>query len=72
MIPGTKNFIGLEVNQTAENKMFDTILRPQMRVGIADNLLIGIITGVPVNKRNERLSSFLRLIYEPGHKISKR
>jgi len=71
MIPGTKNFIGLEVNQTAENKMFDTILRPQMRVGIADNLLIGIITGVPVNKRNERLSSFLRLIYEPGHKISK-
>ena len=40
MIPGTKNFIGLEVNQTAENKMFDTILRPQMRVGIADNLLL--------------------------------
>jgi hypothetical protein len=39
-----------------------------MRVGIADNLLIGIVTGIPIKRENERLSTFLRLIYEPGHK----
>ena len=44
-------------------------LRPQMRVGIADNLMIGIVTGIPVKRENERISSFLRLIWEPKHGI---
>ncbi len=39
-----------------------------MRVGIADNLLVGIVTGVPISRESERFSTFLRLIYEPGHK----
>jgi hypothetical protein len=28
---------------------------------------VGIVTGIPVNRENERFSSFLRLIYEPSH-----
>lgn len=68
MIPGTRNFIGIEFNKTVENGDFDMTIRPQMRVGIADNLLIGIVTGIPVSRENERFSTFLRLIYEPGHK----
>lgn len=67
MIPGTRNFIGVEFNQEVIEKDFDMVIRPQMRVGIADNLLIGIVTGIPINRENERFSSFLRLIYEPGH-----
>jgi hypothetical protein len=68
MIPGTRNFIGLELNKEfREQNVFDMILRPQMRIGITDNLLIGIVTGIPINKKNERISSFLRLIYEPRH-----
>ena len=43
-------------------------MRPQMRVGIVDNLMIGIVGGIPVSRENERLSSFLRLIWEPKHK----
>ena len=43
-------------------------MRPQMRLGIADNLLIGIVAGIPVSRENERLSSFVRLIWEPKHK----
>jgi hypothetical protein len=39
-----------------------------MRVSIADSLLIGIVAGVPISRENERLSSFIRLIYEPKHK----
>jgi len=67
MIPGTRNFIGVEFNKDFTKNDFDMIIRPQMRVGIADNLLIGIVTGIPVNRETQRFSSFLRLIYEPGH-----
>ena len=67
MISGTRNFIGVELNKVFINNGFDMTIRPQIRVGIADNLLIGIVAGVPVSRENERLSSFLRLIWEPGH-----
>jgi hypothetical protein len=67
MITGTRNFIGIEVNKTIHQNDFDMTFRPQMRLGIADNLLIGIVAGIPVSRENERLSSFLRLIWEPGH-----
>lgn len=67
MISGTRNFLGVEFNKTIDHKDFDMTIRPQMRVSVADNLLIGIIAGIPVNRENERLSSFLRLIWEPGH-----
>jgi hypothetical protein len=67
MIPGTRNFIGIEFNKEAAKKDFDMTIRPQMRVGIADNLLVGIVAGIPVNRENQRFSTFIRLIYEPGH-----
>lgn len=67
MISGTRNFIGVEFNKTLDNQDFDMTIRPQMRVGISENLLIGIVTGIPVARENERFSTFLRLIYEPGH-----
>lgn len=68
MITGTRNFIGIEFNKSIDRSDFDMTIRPQMRVGISDNLLIGIVTGIPVNRENERFSMFLRLIYEPSHK----
>ncbi|MWB94568.1 phosphoribosylformylglycinamidine synthase [Flavobacterium sp. GA093] len=67
MIPGTKNFIGLELNKEITQKDFDMTLRPQMRVGVTENLLVGIVTGIPISRENERFSTFLRLIYEPKH-----
>lgn len=69
MITGTRNFIGVELNkQFYPNGDFDMVIRPQMRVGITENLLIGIVTGIPIQRENERFSSFIRLIYEPKHK----
>lgn len=68
MIPGTRNFIGAEFNKTIEKDDFDMTLRPQMRVRIADNLMIGIVAGIPIDRENERISSFLRLIWEPKHR----
>lgn len=69
MIPATRNFIGLEFNKEMYDGEFDMTIRPQMRVSVANNLLIGIVTGIPIDKSEERLSTFLRLIYEPGHRI---
>jgi hypothetical protein len=67
MIPGTRNFIGVELNKEVTGRDFDLTIRPQMRVDVTRNLLIGIVTGIPINRENQRFSSFLRLIYEPGH-----
>jgi hypothetical protein len=67
MISGTRNFIGVELNKTIDQEDFDMTVRPQMRLGFADNLLIGIVAGIPVSRENQRLSSFIRLIWEPGH-----
>lgn len=71
MIPGTRNFIGIEANKEVWGNDFAMTLRPQMRVSIADNLMIGIVPGIPINRGSERISSFLRLIYEPGQRHGK-
>lgn len=68
MIRGTRNFIGVELNKVVDRGKLDMVIRPQMRVMINDGLMIGIVPGIPVSKDRERLSSFLRIIYEPGHR----
>lgn len=70
MIAGTRNFIGVEFNKSIHNGDFDMTIRPQMRVGITDNTMVGIVTGIPLNREDQRFSSFLRLIYEPKHKTT--
>jgi hypothetical protein len=66
MIPGTRNFAGIEVNKNFRAGDFDMVVRPQMRLGIAHNLLVGIVGGIPVKRENHRFSMFTRLIWEPG------
>ncbi|MES2650608.1 MAG: HAEPLYID family protein [Bacteroidota bacterium] len=68
MINKSRNFIGIEFNKELHQKDFDMTVRPQMRVEISEHLLIGIVTGIPIKRENERFSSFLRLIYEPKQK----
>lgn len=68
MITGTRNFVGIEFNKQIHQGDFDMIMRPQLRVAITDNLLIGIVAGIPVAREMERFSSFFRLIWEPGSK----
>lgn len=67
MITGTRNFIGVELNKVWYGGDFDMHIRPQMRLGISDDLMIGIVAGIPIGQREERFSTFLRLIWEPGH-----
>jgi hypothetical protein len=68
MIPGTRNFVGVEFNKELIANDFDMTIRPQMRLSIADNLMVGIVSGIPIARENQRFSSFVRIIYEPGHR----
>lgn len=68
MITGTRNFVGVELNNWFQSNDYDLTIRPQMRVSVAPNLLVGIVAGIPINRESERLSTFIRIIYEPGHK----
>lgn len=65
MISGTRNFVGVEFNKSIHQGDFDMTIRPQIRVGVTESILIGIVAGVPVSREYGRLSSFLRLIWEP-------
>jgi hypothetical protein len=71
MIPGTRNFIGIEVNQIIENGQIETVFRPQMRLVINEGIMVGIVPGIPASFEKERMSSFVRLIYEPREKHHK-
>jgi len=71
MIPGSRNFVGVELNNELAGRKHDLVVRPQLRVSVTDILLVGIVAGIPVDKQSQRLSSFLRLIYEPGHRTPK-
>ena len=66
MIKGTANFVGIEFNKTFDSGDFDMTMRPQMRLDIAHNFMLGIVAGIPVQRENERLSFFIRAIWEPG------
>ena len=65
MLPGTRNFVGMELNQVITRRTSDVVMRPQMRLALNDHLLVGIAAGVPINRQRERLGLFVRLIYEP-------
>jgi hypothetical protein len=43
------------------------IIRPQMRLEINESLMLGIVAGIPIERENQRFSTFLRLIWEPEH-----
>jgi hypothetical protein len=66
MVTGSHSFIGLETNMDVWENKFNVVFRPQMKLVISDELMLGVVVGIPVNFQTERLSSFLRLIYEPG------
>ncbi|MFT2008728.1 HAEPLYID family protein [Pontibacter sp. 13R65] len=70
MIPGSRNFVGVEFNKDFMEDQFKMVIRPQMRLVIHESLMLGIVTGIPISRTSERLSSFVRLIYEPGSRKS--
>lgn len=66
VIPNTKNFIGLENNMDIDQEGFHDYLRPQIKVGILHNLMVGLVTGIPLSKHeNSKGDIMTRIIWEP-------
>ena len=70
MLPGTRNFVGVEVNADRAQRTAHVVLRPQMRLAITDHVLLGVAVGVPTTAGRERLGTFFRLIYEPSQRAT--
>jgi hypothetical protein len=64
MIPGTRNFLGIELNKEIEEGIFSMMVRPQIIVNLAENLNLGFTAGIPVNKEYQRMSTFFRVMYD--------
>ncbi|MGQ3012160.1 MAG: HAEPLYID family protein [Flavobacteriales bacterium] len=66
MFPGTKNFIGLEINKEFGKHAPSIVFRPQARIVLSQKMMLGVVTGIPLNRTDEGMSLFVRLIYEPA------
>lgn len=62
------NFVGLEVNDEYGRGSNQMVLRPQMKIVLADNLALGLITGIPTSFQNNGMSFMARVIFEPRKK----
>ena len=66
VLPHSKNFIGLENNMDLDKDGLHYTLRPQLKLAIQHNLMIGLVTGIPITKNNEtNLDVMTRIIWEP-------
>lgn len=68
ILPHTKNFIGIEINQEIIQDKPETIIRPQIKLKLAQGIALGLATGIPTQPKNSGLSFIARLIYEPKTK----
>jgi hypothetical protein len=65
MISGTRNFVGIETNGLVQDGRWNAVVRPQMRLGLSEHLLVGLGVSIPVERDSERLGMFIRMILEP-------
>ncbi len=63
-VPNTEHFIGIEINQEISAEGIHTILHPQIKLGLSKKMAIGMAIGLPMGRGENRLSSFLRIIYQ--------
>ena len=66
VLPNSKNFIGIENNMDIDKDGFHYYLRPQLKLAIQHNLMIGLVTGVPLTRHEpSKLDVMTRIIWEP-------
>lgn len=63
-VPNTDHFVGVEINQEISSEGIHTVLHPQIKLGLSKKLAIGMAIGLPIGGAENRLSSFLRIIYQ--------
>src|SRR5690625_4322675 len=63
-LPNSSHFVGVEFNKALVDSKFEMTMRPQAKLQINKALALGIVTGFPLTKSEEKFSSFFRVIYE--------
>ncbi len=63
-VPNTDHFVGVEINQEISSEGIHTVLHPQIKLGLSKKLAAGVAIGLPIGGAENRLSSFLRIIYQ--------
>ncbi|MGJ1224708.1 hypothetical protein K2F45_01320 [Sphingobacterium siyangense] len=63
-VPNTDHFVGVEINQEISSEGIHTVLHPQIKLGLSKKLAVGVAIGLPIGGAENRLSSFLRIIYQ--------
>lgn len=65
-LPASRHLIGVEINEEFRSKDHMMIIRPQTKLALSNAIALGIITGIPVDARQENISFMVRFIYEPA------
>jgi hypothetical protein len=69
VLPGTKNFVGIETNEKIGPGSFEMMVRPQIKLKLSLKAALGLAVGVPVGGGGEKMDFLFRFIYEPTKKI---
>ncbi len=64
VIPRSKAFVGVELYHSQNGPVYENVIRPQVRVALKSNLLVGFVSSFSL-KSTDPVSSFVRVIYEP-------
>ncbi|MDQ1086056.1 HAEPLYID family protein [Siphonobacter sp. SORGH_AS_1065] len=64
VIPHSKAFVGVELYHSQNGPVYENAIRPQVRVALKNNLLVGFVSSFSL-KNSDPVSSFIRIIYEP-------
>lgn len=66
VIPNTKNFIGVENNMDIDRNGLHDVIRPQIKISIKHNLMVGLVGGIPLTKKDGLNGDIMtRIIWEP-------
>lgn len=68
MLSNSRNYLGIELNQYWRQGRYELTVRPEMRLEFSESLLAGFAPGIPLHAGPDRLSFFVRLVYEPPHR----
>jgi hypothetical protein len=71
VFPGTKNFLGVELNKEITKEHLAMMVRPQVKMALSNQIALGLAIGIPAGNTEENLDFLLRWIYEPRKKISR-
>jgi hypothetical protein len=64
MLPGTKNFVGVEINDEMKTHHHKLIIRPQFKLTLSPASAIGLALGISTHNNDEPLDFLIRWIYE--------